>query len=160
MRVFFIAFVSTATLAADLVTKRLVEGHIQPYTAIPVLGNFNLVHGSNRGISFGLFASDSPFAPYILSFIGLCIIVFLAVWAFRTDSAVQRAALSLIIGGAAGNVLDRLDDGAVTDFLDFYIGTYHWPAFNLADAAITCGVAALLLEASFPAASRKKQHIR
>jgi len=160
MRTLLMGLISAAALAVDQVSKRLIEGTIEPYTSVNVLSNFDLVHTSNRGMSFGLFASDSPFSPYILSFIGLCIIVFLGVWAFRSDSAVQRAALALIIGGAASNVLDRLDDGAVTDFLDFYIGAYHWPAFNLADAAIVCGVAALLLETSLPPAFRKKEHTR
>jgi signal peptidase II len=79
----------------------------------------------------------------------------LAVWALKTDSSARQIALAAIVGGAAGNVLDRLDDGAVTDFLDFYIGTHHWPAFNLADVAIVCGGVALLLESAFPALFEK-----
>ena len=143
--------------AADQATKRLIEGQLEPYSSIPVLSGFNLVHIYNRGISFGLLSSDSPYAPYILAVFGLVISVGLAVWAFRSESLLQRGALALIVGGAASNVLDRLDDGAVTDFLDFYIGALHWPAFNLADVAIVCGVGLLLLESLFPAAFKTKE---
>ena len=87
MRTLLMGLISAAALAVDQVSKRLIEGTIEPYTSVNVLSNFDLVHTSNRGMSFGLFASDSPFSPYILSFIGLCIIVFLGVWAFRSDSA-------------------------------------------------------------------------
>lgn len=148
--------VFAAAFAADMASKRLVEAHMEFGTVVKVISNFNLVHGANRGISFGLFASDSAYSPYLLSLAGLLIIFFMAAWALRTDSVVQRLALALITGGAAGNVTDRLDDGAVIDFLDFYIGAYHWPSFNLADTAIVCGVATLLVNSLFPAAFRKK----
>ena len=143
--------------AADQGTKHIVESQLEPYSSIPLLSGFNLVHIYNRGVSFGLLSSDSPYAPYILALFGAVISVGLAVWAFRSESLLQRVALALIVGGAASNVLDRLDDGAVTDFLDFYIGALHWPAFNLADVAIVCGVGALLLESLFPAAFRTRE---
>jgi signal peptidase II len=129
--------------------KRLIENMIEPYSSIKVFSSFDLIHIYNRGVSFGLLDFSSSWGPYLLPFV--CITAGLAAWAFRTESPVQRYALALIVGGASSNVLDRLDDGAVTDFLDFYIGAYHWPAFKLADAAIVCGVAAVLLEARFSA---------
>ena len=144
--------------AADQALKHVVEQRLDPYAAIPVMSNFNLVLVYNRGVSFGLLSSQSPFAPYILAFAGLLITIALSIWAFRTDSLLQRAALALIVGGAASNVVDRLVDGAVTDFLDLHVGTLHWPAFNLADTAIVCGVCALLVEGLFPAASNAKDH--
>ena len=157
MRVWVTALVMAGAFAADQVTKRIIEIKLEPYSSIPVLSGLNLVHIYNRGISFGLLSFDSPYAPYILALFGLVVSVGLAVWAFRSESLLQRGALALIVGGAASNVLDRLDDGAVTDFLDFYIGALHWPAFNLADVAIVCGVGALLLESLFPAAFKTKE---
>ena len=152
----FIGFIAAAILTADQVTKHLIEAGVALYSVIPVFSFFNIVHFENRGISFGLLASDSPLGPTILALVGTGIIIALVVWAWRATSSVQRAALAAIIGGAASNVLDRLGEGGVTDFLDFHLGPFHWPAFNLADAAIVCGVAALLLESAFPAGLKVK----
>jgi signal peptidase II len=156
MHVAFMGIIAAAVLAADQVTKHLIETGVAPYSVIPVFSFFNIVHFDNRGISFGLFASDASYAPIILALAGTGIIIMLVFWALRAISTVQRAALAAIIGGAASNVIDRLGDGGVTDFLDFHLGSYHWPAFNLADAAIVCGVAGLLLQSAFPAALRTK----
>ena len=157
MRIWITGCIVAAVFAADQGSKHLVEAQLAPYSIIPVVNGFNLVHVYNRGISFGLLSSDSPYAPYILALFGLAVTIALAVWAFRAESPLQQAALATIVGGALSNVLDRLDDGAVTDFLDFYIGALHWPAFNLADTAIVCGVGALLLESLFPAAFKPKE---
>jgi signal peptidase II len=152
-----IVLIAAAVLAADQVSKHLIGSFVEPYAAIHVFSNFNLVHIYNRGISFGLLNGLSSYGPYIISLFGLGIITFLSILAFRTDSALQQAAFAAIIGGAASNILDRLGDGAVTDFLDFHVATYHWPAFNLADAAIVCGAAALLLQPFIPAAGHAGQ---
>ena len=110
---------------------------------IPVTGFFNLVLGFNTGVSFGLFGQ----APaWLLMAFTLAIVAGLLVWIHRSDSRLTASALGLVVGGALGNLLDRLRQGAVADFLDFYIGSYHWPAFNLADVAIVCGVGLLLVE--------------
>ena len=156
MHVAFIGLIAVAVLIADQVTKHLIEAGVAPYSAIPVFSFFNIVHYDNRGISFGLFASDSPLAPIILALVGTGIIIMLVFWAFKATSTVQRVSLAAIISGATSNVIDRLGDGGVTDFLDFHLGSYHWPAFNLADAAIVCGVAGLLLQSAFPTALRTK----
>lgn len=159
MRVALTVFITAAAaLAADQASKWLVRATIEPYTTLELINGFQLVHTSNRGVSFGLFASDSHYSPYILSLVGFCIVVFLSIWALKAESRIQRYGLALIIGGAISNILDRLDDGGVTDFLDFYIGAYHWPAFNLADVAIVCGVGVLLLETAFPAAFKKREY--
>ena len=157
MRFWAIGLIMAGAFAADQATKRVVESELEPYSSIAVLTGFNLVHIYNRGVTFGLLSSDSPYAPYLLALFGVVVSVGLAVWAFRSESLLQRVALALIVGGAASNVVDRLDDGAVTDFLDLYIGTLHWPAFNLADVAIVCGVGLLLLESLFPAAFKTKE---
>lgn len=138
---------SIGVLVLDQATKRLAEAVLaEPMRGIVVAPFFSLVLGHNRGISFGLFRSEHAYAPYLLVLLAFTIVAGLAVWLWRSDSAIERLALSAILGGAISNICDRLDDGAVTDFLDFRLGTYHWPTFNLADVAIICGVAALLFK--------------
>lgn len=156
MRVWPTALTMAGVFAADQASKRAVEAQLEPYSSVPVLDIFNVVLFYNRGVSFGLFSSGSAYVPYILAAFGLAVTIGLAVWAFRTESPLQKAALAFIVGGAASNVLDRLEEGAVTDFLDFHIGALHWPAFNLADAAIVCGVGVLLLESLLPAFRTKE----
>lgn len=148
MQKIFLGLVAAGILAADLVSKWAVGMHIEPYGVVAVGPGFNLVHIYNRGVTFGLFSSGVAYAPYLLALLGMGIIAMLCRWMMKAEGAPQRIALSSIIGGAASNVLDRLHDGAVTDFLDLYIGAYHWPAFNLADVFIVCGVATLLLDAT------------
>ncbi|KAB2775302.1 signal peptidase II [Brucella anthropi] len=128
----------------DQATKWWVLNHVMnPPQVIPVTGFFNLVLGFNTGVSFGLFGQ----APaWLLMAFTLAIVAGLLVWIHRSDSRLTASALGLVVGGALGNLLDRLRQGAVTDFLDFYIGSYHWPAFNLADVAIVCGGGLLLVE--------------
>lgn len=113
---------------------------------IEMTGFFNLVTVWNRGVSFGLFANDHGAGPYILSAVALGVSAFL-VWLLRRPVTVWMAlAYGTVIGGALGNVVDRLRFGAVFDFLDFHVAGYHWPAFNLADSAIFVGVAMILLD--------------
>ncbi|MCK5931648.1 MAG: signal peptidase II [Pseudomonadota bacterium] len=128
----------------DQATKWWILNHVMdPPQVIPVTGFFNLVLGFNTGVSFGLFG-EAP-AWLLMAFI-LPMVAGLLVWMTRTDSRLTAIALGLVVGGAFGNLLDRLRHGAVTDFLDFYVGAYHWPAFNFADVAIVSGVALLLIE--------------
>ena len=128
----------------DQATKWWILNHVMdPPQVIPVTGFFNLVLGFNTGVSFGLFG-EAP-AWLLMAFI-LPMVAGLLVWMTRTDSRLTAIALGLVVGGALGNLLDRLRHGAVTDFLDFYVGAYHWPAFNFADVAIVSGVALLLIE--------------
>jgi signal peptidase II len=107
---------------------------------------FNLALTYNRGISFGLFNGDGGVNALVFSFAAAAIIAVLLYWLSRAASGFLAVAIGLIIGGAVGNVIDRLRFGAVVDFLDFHIGSVHWPAFNLADSAICIGVAAMLLD--------------
>ena len=95
--------------------------------------------------TFGLFAGSGAVGRWALSAVASLIIGALLAWIWRTRSAVTAAAAGLIAGGAIGNLVDRLRFGAVTDFIDLHWGAAHWPTFNLADAAIVCGVALLLL---------------
>jgi signal peptidase II len=107
---------------------------------------FNLTLTYNRGISFGLFNGGAGRNALVFSLAAAAIVAVLIYWLSRASSPFFAVAIGLIIGGAVGNVIDRLRLGAVVDFLDFHFGTVHWPAFNLADSAICIGVAAMLLD--------------
>jgi signal peptidase II len=107
---------------------------------------FNLVLTGNRGVSFGLFNNYATMNVAIFTVLAAAIVVALLVWLRRARTPMIRLALGLIIGGAIGNVFDRIYRGAVVDFLDFHLGDWHWFAFNVADAAICLGVVALLLD--------------
>ena len=117
--------------------------------AIEVLPFFNLVTVWNYGISFGMFNSGSAGGSIIFVGLALAIVVALLVWLRSVASPLVAAALGLVIGGAIGNVIDRLRFGAVFDFLDFHVAGWHWPAFNVADSAICVGVALLCIDALF-----------
>jgi signal peptidase II len=125
--------------------------------AIEVLPFFNLVTVWNYGISFGMFNSGSASGSIIFVGLALAIVVALLVWLRNVTTPLIAAALGLVIGGAIGNVIDRLRFGAVFDFLDFHAAGWHWPAFNIADSAICIGVFLLCIDALFlTRASAKK----
>ena len=107
---------------------------------------FNLVLTYNRGMSFGLFNNGTGVNALFFSLLAAVIVVVLVYWLSRVDSPFLAVAIGLVIGGAIGNVIDRIRFGAVVDFLDFYIGSWHWPAFNIADSAICVGVGAMFLD--------------
>jgi signal peptidase II len=107
---------------------------------------FNLIVVWNRGVSFGMFDSASALGPWVLSGLALVVVVLLLVWLRRADHPLTAAGLGLIIGGAVGNLVDRVRFGAVIDFLDFHALGWHWPAFNVADSAICVGAALLLVD--------------
>jgi signal peptidase II len=116
---------------------------------IEVLSFFNLVLVWNQGISFGMFGGASAWGAWILTGLALVISVFLFFWMKKAETRLAALSLAAIIGGALGNVIDRVRFGAVVDFLDFHVLGYHWPAFNVADSAITVGAAILILESLF-----------
>jgi signal peptidase II len=148
---------AAAVALADRASKHVVETRLAPWEVIHVIpGCFQIVSTRNTGIAFSLF--DNPAAgrtsPILIAFtIGVLAMVAWLLWqAIRPDPVAgeaahwsYRAALALVLGGAAGNLYDRLVSGTVTDFLDFYWGTAHFPVFNVADSAITCGAILILL---------------
>ena len=141
---------AAAVLAADQITKLwILSAVMQPPRVIPVTSFFNLVLGWNRGVSFGILNFESQLSAWLLPIAVIAIIVALGVWLYRADRLRVAAALGLIIGGAIGNLVDRLSFGAVTDFLDFHAWGNHWPAFNLADSGITVGAIVLILDSLF-----------
>jgi signal peptidase II len=106
----------------------------------------DLVITCNRGVSFGLFNHGAEFSAIVFSLAAAAIVAVLIFWLSRVRSNYLAIAIGLIIGGAIGNVVDRLRLGGVVDFLYFHVGSWYWPAFNLADSAICLGVAAMLLD--------------
>lgn len=139
---------AAATIALDRVTKLwALDALFEPPSRIVVTGFLNLVPVWNRGVSFGLLANDSPWGPWLLGGFAVAVAVALLVWLLRAEGLLLGGGLGLVIGGAVGNAMDRALYGAVVDFIDAHWGGLHWPAFNIADAAITLGVGLLLLDA-------------
>ena len=147
---FLIAF---AVVALDRLTKLAVASYIPLHDAITVIpGLFQISHVENRGAAFGLFA-DSAFPWKIAALVGFSllalIIVTVLLWKNGHTLSTTTIGLSLILGGAAGNLWDRAVAGRVVDFLHFYIGSYSWPDFNVADSAIVVGAVLLVSEILF-----------
>lgn len=117
-----------------------------PGRVIALTPFFNLLLTRNSGITFGLFNNDAAANSLLFSLAAIGVMGVLVWWLSRVETGFLAIAIGAIIGGAAGNVIDRLLDGSVVDFLDFHVGTWHWPAFNIADSAICLGVMAMLLE--------------
>jgi len=117
-----------------------------PPRIIPVTSFFDLVLVHNRGASFGIFSDAPGWASVALIVFAILISIALAIWMWRVNETLLAVALALVIGGAVGNVIDRIRFGAVVDFLDFHVAGWHWPAFNIADSAITIGVILLILD--------------
>lgn len=113
--------------------------------SIEVLPFFNLVEVWNSGISFGMLG-DLVYGQWLLSAVAITIVLFMLRWLLRADDHFIAGALSLIIGGAIGNTIDRLYFGKVSDYLDFHAFEYHWPAFNLTDVAIFIGACLIILK--------------
>ncbi len=122
--------------------------------SVPVLPVLNLTMVWNQGVTFGLFHQDGAWGPWILAGVALAVVVALGVWLWRAETRLVATALGAIAGGAIGNVIDRIRFGAVVDFLHAHAWGWSWYVFNIADAAIVCGVAALVLDGLRPARSR------
>ena len=146
-------WLSFGVLAADRATKFAIEHYTSEFFRFPIFSDIvTLVHNQNPGIAFGVFSnSSSPWlAPLLL--VSSALVIALLVWLLATGRAggsLAHAGLALILGGAAGNALDRLIHGGVTDFLEVRLGTYRWPAFNVADSAISIGAVLVLVELLF-----------
>lgn len=142
--------VAIGVFGIDRLTKWIIESRLSAFDTRPVIpGFFEIVHSQNRGAAFGLFSeSTSEWRTSVLIGLSLIALVVLAGMLWKASRLDWRTALglSLIFGGAMGNVFDRMIWGTVTDFLLFYIGTMQWPAFNAADTAIVIGSGLLLLE--------------
>ncbi|OYV18741.1 MAG: signal peptidase II [Methylococcaceae bacterium NSP1-2] len=139
---------SLLALVLDQGSKLIVDHSMQLYQSIPLLPFFNLTYVRNMGAAFSFLSEAGGWQRWFFAGLALVISLVITVWLSRLQKheTLLAAALSLILGGAVGNLIDRLAYGYVIDFLDVYYGTWHWPAFNIADSAITLGVVLMLAE--------------
>ena len=139
-----------AVVAADQLSKHVLLAHFGETACVDrreqVTGFFDLVLTCNHGMSFGLFSAGSRLSVPLFSVAAAVIVAVLLFWLWRVASDTLATAIGLIVGGAVGNVIDRLEFGGVVDFLYFHLGAWYWPAFNLADSAICVGVFLMLFE--------------
>jgi signal peptidase II len=144
--------VAAAALLADQLSKNLLLygwdfRALGPAARVPVLPFFDMVMVWNRGVSYGLLPASSAAGVVFWVVLSLAAVVALGWWLAKADNKILAVGLGLVIGGALGNVIDRVIYGAVADFFHFYAFGHDWYVFNVADAAITVGVPVLLLEA-------------
>ena len=145
---FSLIALAVVLLMLDLLTKELAVRHMAFGEAIGMTSYLRFVHIHNSGAAFGMLANQGQWAQWFLTLTGLLVCLWI-VWRLchpRLGEALFEAGLALILGGALGNLTDRLRFGYVVDFIDFYYQAWHWPAFNLADAVITLGVLVLLID--------------
>ncbi len=144
--IFFIT--AAALIALDQLTKALVVSNLQLHDSVPLINGFlNLVHVRNPGAAFGFLAkAPAWFRPFFLISVTIVAIGLIFYYLKQTGASDmgQVVALSFIFAGAVGNLIDRLRFGEVVDFIDVYVSTHHWPAFNVADSAISAGAVLLL----------------
>ncbi len=144
----------------DRFTKHLIVKNVGPLESIPVLeGFFDIVHIKNTGGAFGLFSDMPPFFRTVvfLALPAAALVFFFTYLLIGSQTYRTSIALSLITGGAAGNLTDRILSGSVVDFLDVHwYDLYHWPAFNVADSAISIGAAIFILDILFPMEDKSK----
>lgn len=144
-------WLSLIVIVLDQASKQLVESSLLLYESLEILPLFNLTLVYNEGAAFS-FLSDQPgWQRWFLSGVAAIITTVLVLWlrGLKPHERLTAVSLGLIIGGAVGNLIDRILFGHVIDFLDFYIGQHHWPAFNVADSAISIGVVFILYEVLF-----------
>ena len=150
-----------AVLVLDQMTKYWIATRFPLHETQPLIsGFFNLVHVRNRGMAFGIMnrpGADWGFILLLAATLGA--VALLLFWFYRLNPEERHMPypLSLVLGGAIGNLLDRIRIGEVIDFLDFYLGPYHWPAFNVADSAITVGTIWLAASLLFHPGSKEKK---
>ncbi len=148
--------ISLAVVLLDRATKHWIETQFRPWDVVTVIsGFFQIVHTRNSGIAFGMLGGTGKPGQWLLIVFSLCVMALVVslLWTSSKPASQEhwtlRAALGCVLGGAIGNLYDRLVFGSVTDFLDFYWGVHHFPVFNVADSAITCGAALLILHLWF-----------
>lgn len=152
-------WLSAAVIVLDQASKLWIDSSFEPYQRVPLIGGFfDLTLAYNTGAAFSFLADAGGWQRWFFTLLSSLIAVLLVVWLKRLPACdrLNAAALALIIGGAVGNLIDRLAHGHVIDFLLFYYRQWYWPAFNVADSAISIGVV-LMLAAMFVAAPRSEQ---
>lgn len=142
---------AAAIVALDQWTKHLASTSLELYRPVPVTGWFNLTLAHNTGAAFSFLAGGAGWQRWLFIVAALGISVFLLLWMWRLPLAARAlpVALMLLLGGAIGNLIDRVSLGYVIDFIDLHYGGRHWPAFNIADSAIVVGVILMMIESLF-----------
>ena len=140
-------WLSLLVVILDQATKWLAEALLEPFRPIAIGPLLNLTLMYNEGAAFSFLSNAGGWQRWFFAAFALVMTIALVIWLVRLarHEGVTAAALALVIGGAIGNLIDRLLTGRVVDFIDFYVGTWHWPAFNVADSAITLGIVLLLV---------------
>jgi signal peptidase II len=138
---------SLLVVVLDQATKWLAEALLEPFRPVALMPLLNLTLMYNEGAAFSFLANAGGWQRWLFAGFALVMTLALTLWLLRLDRGERAtaAALSLIIGGAIGNLIDRVQTGRVVDFIDFYVANWHWPAFNVADSAITVGILLLLV---------------
>jgi signal peptidase II len=139
---------SFLAVVLDQVSKLVVSGSMQLYQSIKIMPYFNLTYVHNTGAAFSFLSDAGGWQRWFFAGLAVIISTVMVVWLakLKQHETLLAVALSLVLGGAIGNLIDRLAYGYVIDFLDVYYQSWHWPAFNIADSAITLGVVLMLLE--------------
>lgn len=147
-------WLTALVMLVDQISKQLVVKNMAWYDVVPLMPHLNLVHLRNTGAAFSMFSDASP-----LVFVAIAVVVSVGilVWMRRNPygQTLVAVALALIMGGALGNVIDRVTRGHVVDFIDFYWGNWHFAAFNVADSAISVGAAFMVLDVIVEALRKK-----
>lgn len=149
-RVLCFLVLSLGIAALDIFTKNLALANLHPYTALPVFPMFNITLAFNTGAAFSFLSGTGDWHKwFFMGFTSLMLVIMLA-WLCKSkaEPKLQAWGLALVIGGALGNLIDRLRFGYVVDFIDIYYQNYHWPIFNLADSAICLGALCLAISLS------------
>lgn len=141
-------WLSFVVLVLDQITKLAIAANMQLYQSIQVLPFFNLTYVHNTGAAFSFLSEAGGWQRWFFAVLAFVISVVITVWLARLKrhETLLAVSLALVLGGAVGNLIDRLAYGYVIDFLDVYYQDWHWPAFNIADSAITIGVALMIAE--------------
>jgi signal peptidase II len=139
-RVVLVFLIVAAVIALDQITKLLIMTHVDTVESIRVFPFLHIVHVQNTGAAFGSFKSLGSTFFIAISMVAILFVIYLLM-----KNAYNHFGLSLVLGGAIGNLIDRVLYGRVVDFIDVFMGNFHWPAFNVADSALTTGIAVILL---------------
>ncbi|WP_349677924.1 signal peptidase II, partial [Methylophaga sp. UBA4204] len=150
-------WISALVIVLDQLTKVVMANWLELYQTVAVMPYFNFTLAHNSGAAFSFLAGAGGWQRFFFIGLAISVSIVLMIWLSRlkAQAKVEAIAIALIIGGAIGNVIDRFIHGYVIDFIDIYVGSYHWPAFNIADAAICIG-AVLLIVDSFKKPAEQK----
>ncbi|GLX77167.1 lipoprotein signal peptidase [Thalassotalea insulae] len=152
-------WITLVCLLIDQITKHWVAGSMELHQSFEVLSFFNITYAQNPGAAFSFLADQPGWQRWFFTLIAVAASIVFLVWLKRTpkDHTVLAIALACMLSGALGNLIDRVLFGYVIDFLDFYIGSYHWPTFNIADSVIFIGAVLMIID-SFKQSNSENTH--